>query len=436
MKFAMFTPVVSESAIGRVACLLTRALIEQDHDIYIIRTENTRDQNEHVHDFGVEIIPWNNSARVRDILNRTDMPVYQIGNYYPFHRGCLEWIHNAPGIVSLHDVFVGHLFWAWFENKRKDAQRILEAWYDQDIARRYFNLSKDDFILQTHDTAPLTEWICSMAKGIITHSSFKIDRIQRSCTGPIYISPLPYSIDNFYKSTHSIKNDTNDRDKLILLTFGHVNANKRITSVLHALGSDTILRQRIVYRVAGAVDEKSAAELSALAENLDVQMKLYGYVNDAELNTLLSQADIIICLRYPCLESASSSAIEAMLHGKPIIVTNSGFYHELPDNCVCKIQIESEITSIVEALKMLCTNVELRQSMGAHARSFAENTFTADTYALRLTEITQATANCEPIKKAAEYLIDMLGQWHAAPDLINNEHNFGPLRIFSSQDIA
>ncbi len=69
---------------------------------------------------------------------------------------------------------------------------------------------------------------------------------------------------------------------------------------------------------------------------------IHGEVNDPTLQAFLRDADVISCLRWPALEGASASTIEGMLAGKPVIVTDVGFYQTLPGSCVLKVRSEAD----------------------------------------------------------------------------------------------
>lgn len=85
------------------------------------------------------------------------------------------------------------------------------------------------------------------------------------------------------------------------------------------------------YRLIGAVEPEVMSSLSALAARLGVNLVISGEVDDNELERAFTESDVISCLRWPALEAASASAIEVlMLYGKAVIVTDTGFYADIP----------------------------------------------------------------------------------------------------------
>jgi hypothetical protein len=86
MRIVLFTPALTTSAIGRMACLVARELVHTGHDVSIIRSEDERFLGNDTHAFGLELVTWNDHATVGKLLADADAVVYQIGNHFPFHR--------------------------------------------------------------------------------------------------------------------------------------------------------------------------------------------------------------------------------------------------------------------------------------------------------------------------------------------------------------
>jgi hypothetical protein len=75
-----------------------------------------------------------------------------------------------------------------------------------------------------------------------------------------------------------------------------------------------------------------------------------------------------------------------MAHGKPVIVIDSGCYHEIPSTCVEKISITSELSQLQHALTKLVFNKHLRAQMGSAAAQYARSSHSVENYATRLLE--------------------------------------------------
>ncbi len=81
---------------------------------------------------------------------------------------------------------------------------------------------------------------------------------------------------------------------------------------------------------------------------------------------------MICCLRWPVFEGGSASAVEAMLSGRPIIVTDAGFYRDLPDDLVFKVDRRQELDSLTTQLTRLIADPSLRFRVGARGCGLGE----------------------------------------------------------------
>lgn len=429
MKIVMFAPGLKASAIGRVAGLAIRELALAGHDVTFVRSEETKLLELVPREFGVPVLAWTDSNVVEEACQGADVVIHHIGDNYSYHQGSLEWLLKYPSMVCLHDYFLGHLFCGWAQSRREEAERILAAWYGSDAASGYFGcVGKPDFIDATRAIMPMTEWLCAMATAVLTHSSWGIDRVLCSCAGPVRCVPLPYEMVD--QPDFRTGNRPSSTRFLNVLTVGHVNANKRAASVIRAIGSSEKLRDRCVYRLAGHIDAPMADELSRLARGQRVHLVISGEVDDAALVRALDEASVVSCLRWPSLEAASASAIEAMLHGKPTIVTNTGFYQELPGDYVIKIDATDELPQLRRALEHLLDDEGARIALGARAREWAAATFSAAAYAHALVETATWMSAAWPIIDAANAAVRTMASWNGL-QFIDPQEMTASLEIFN-----
>ena len=433
MRLVIFTPAIKTSAIGRSISLVIQALTKSGHSVAVVRGEDVSLLKAETHDFGVELVPWTKSEQVAELVRHADSLIYTIGDNYTYHRGCLEWLTREPGVVCLHDFFLGNLFCGWAQDHMAEALTTLRAWYGHEQATAYLGHSATEkFIEATKDVAPMTEWIGSMAYGVITHSSWGIQRVLDSCPGPVRVVPLAYDAPASALVSKSLIKRASTAAGFNVLTIGHVNPNKRAESVIRAIGSSAVLRGNTTYQLVGYVPSEVSEHLASLAESLKVKLVMFGEADSATLLQAIGEAHVICCLRWPSLEAASASAIEAMLYGKPVVVTDTGFYSELPDTCVRKIRIQNEIPDLQQALEHLCQNEGERLALGAKAAEWATANFSAENYANQLIDASLAAQRAVPMLKATQSLAGTLWRWEASPGLMTLNDMTEPLRLFDN----
>lgn len=427
MNLTLFSPVSQRSAIARASALVVRALGARGHQVTIVRTEDSRYVDSPTHAFDVELVRWDDAARVEREIRSCDAVIHQVGNSYEFHRGSLEWLPESAGVVCLHDYFLGHLFWGWAEGRRARAAAVLRTWYRPEVADRYFSFqSPAEFIEGTHQAAPMVEWVASMADAILTHSSWGLDRVLTACGGPVDVVPLPYDAPG---AAGAPLESSRAGGPFTIVTVGHINPNKCVERVIQAIAASPVLRSRCEYRLIGRIEPATHRELSALASGLDVRLVIGGEVNDRSLELAVRQADLVCCLRLPALEAASASAIESMLYGKPIVVMDVGFFRELPDDCVRKVSPGSGLAGIRRELEHLLQHGDERRAMGARAAAWASATFSPDRYADALAAICERASSCAPAMSAVRAFTEALVGWGASEQERANRHTLDPLRI-------
>jgi glycosyltransferase involved in cell wall biosynthesis len=424
MKFLIFCPVLLNSAIGRMSAIVTKELLAQGHQVIIVRSESIKYQSSTTHSFFTQIISWQNLKKDSSLVKSIDQIIYHVGDNFSFHEGCVHWLKLLPGIVCLHDYYLGHLFYSFAKTNKKVADDLLNFFYGKDSAKNFFSYPKNIFIEKTYEQYSLIEWIVSMAQGIVIHSQWPLKKVLSNSPAPIKLIPLAYNIN------HSINIKPKSTMKKQLLTVGYVNKNKRIDKVIEAIGLDSNLRNLITYNIVGLISNEEALFLKKLARKYKVSIKIFGEVAQDTLNQLLYESDLVSCLRYPSIEGASASIIEAMLYGKPVICTDTGFYSEIPDKFVVKINPSDEIKEIRRALNYLCNDLKRSVLMGKSAQKWAEKTFSAVNYAKSLVDFTGIIYKNLPILDGLESFYKPASNWPMTHDLIKDEFTIERLRIF------
>lgn len=381
MKIAWATPFNPKSAIGRFSLNVVHELANRGHEVVVIRTEigdaaklrpvSTDVPSVHYMDPGA-----------RDWINRADVLATNIGDHYEFHAGVLNLDYPIPTVGIFHDWCIVNFFYAWAldHGTHGEARRIMERLHGGDAWKSYSTVPAEDFQIAAANNFPMTGWMAEKVDCAVIHSRFYQDLVSTTCAGSVIHLPLAYPA---HPHTMGVKSGAKTHgEKFQLYTFGMVNPNKRIEQVIRVIGSDDRLRESIRYVVDGYVTEDYRAHLLALADQLSVDLVLNGPATDEALSLNLMKADAVCCLRYPALEGASASAIEAMQAGCPVLVTDTGFYAELPDRYVYKIDAANEMLSLERTLKSVLTQNPIeRRRFGAAAAAWATEEFGAPRYA-------------------------------------------------------
>ncbi len=395
MRVAWFTPLSEKSAIARFSVVAASALSRLAHvDLCHFETGAIREA-------AMSTRRFPSAVAVDDrTLDSYDVIVYNFGNFLPFHREIYLLSRRRPGICILHDFVMHHFFAAYYLDHLQNPgayASLIERTYGADAP-------PGGRVWETNEVVrfPLFEEAVRSALGVVTHSRFFKEHVEKSFAGPVTRIPLAYDV--------GLKGPAVSRaqigltpDQILIVTVGHVNPNKQIDRVIEAIGELSPLPQSLVYAVLGTSAPEYERKLRAIAKSqkLDGVVRFLGEVPDDVLRAYLSNADICINLRFPAMEGASASVIEEMLFGKPTIVTDTGFYSELPDECVIKIQPRAE-GDLTLALKHLITDSRARARIGALAQTFAESEFSAERYAKELMDFAWEVQTAKPLLGLAD----------------------------------
>jgi glycosyltransferase involved in cell wall biosynthesis len=401
MRIAWFTPFGRDSAIGRASQSIVAELARS-----------------------VEVDIWHPAAKVllgtavRTIsfppeaplaafgLQAYDLAVYNFGNHLEYHRQIFEISRRTPGIHILHDLVLHHFFARYYLDYRRAPAtyvQVMERWYGEPgkaAARASSQAGNAQPVWLSDDVAryPLFEEALQGAYGVVAHSEFLTEEIRRVFKGPVATLPLAYDpvVPARMRSRKSL--GIGD-DRLLVVTVGNVNRNKRIDKTIAALAGHPDLAARVQYVVIGDGDPEYRAELAGAvrAAHLTHTVQFAGRLSDDDLAAYLSHADICVNLRYPAFEGASASLIEQLLYGRPVIVTDTGCYRELPDDCVWKVRPEQETGDLVAGLRRLIKDEALRRRLGETGKQYARSTFRADRYAAGILELAEEVLYAKPL---------------------------------------
>lgn len=395
MKICWVSPFVLRSSIGRVSAEVARVLASRGHQVEILRCEDVDDPAEPLHPTRLPVHHWRSYDLAR-LRTEFDVVVVNIGDNYPFHAGVFAILDAAPCLGIFHDFYIYNLFSGWLYYNGLDYRR-----HDAEITATYGPAAEPHAVavrsgqmLDMGEIAahvPMTEWLAGRCEAALAHARFYAPRLEAACPGPVAVTPL------CCPDRATPPGPPGAKDQLVITTVGVMNPNKRVADVLRAIGDSDALKA-CAYRLVGPISDEERARLEAVAAEVGFETLIIdGAVDDATLDQRLDEADIMVCLRKPVLEGASGSAIEGMLSGRPTVVAKAGFYGELPDDLVFKVDGDIVVEEIRAVLERLVADETLRRETGAAARAWALETLNAERYADGIEALARKQVTSRPL---------------------------------------
>ena len=118
-----------------------------------------------------------------------------------------------------------------------------------------------------------------------------------------------------------------------------------------------------------------------------------------------------------------------MLYGKPVVVADTGFYRDLPGDCVLRIDPADEQQQIRIALERMVDDEGERRAIGVRAQTWARGTFTAENYAAGMLSACEAIRRARPILADMRWFADTLADWGAQQPEMAEPWLLGPLNL-------
>ena len=419
MRIAWCTPFGVKSAIGKVSQAATGELANfceveiwcPDHTPLLLSN--------------VKINPIMSYRECAKQIRACDYVIYNMGDHLANHMDIFEILRRVPGIVILHDYILQNFFRGYYLVKKDSMSKYLsklEELYGEAGAKwgkNYNRLNSASDIPPDSLSFPFFEPCLDNAVGVVGHSRFSTEAFRRTAFCPILHIPLPhydYSRLGPPKSNGSPARLKTEKNKIVIASFGVINPNKRLHKVLECLGRiKKQLGDKIQYLIIGPHDHNPAYmyKLESIVKHygLEHMVQFKGYVSNAELHESLSQAEICVNLRYPAGEGGSASLAEAIYFGSAVIVSNTGCYIDIPDDCVVKIDPGKEEDQLPHALIGLVENRDWREKIRANAQRYLQDNLSPRKYAERildfLPEVDLAAPSIATVRRVSEELRKM-----------------------------
>jgi len=308
---------------------------------------------------------------------RFDICLYQMGNnldHVLMHRALALY----PGITVLHEVILHHSVAARTAWRGDFAGYVREMGYSYGLegvriaqavrrGEREYPLFK----------LPLNERVLDLSLGVIVHSAYARDRVLAARPG-LRLAHVPQGT----TLPTSDKTQVNMREMrarlglpleaLIIGTFGQVTPEKRLDLALRAFARLHANRPEALYLIVGELPDWHPPLTPLIAElRLEQAVLFTGRVpNLATFAEYIAATDIAVNLRQPTVGETSASLLRIMAAGVAAIVTDEGWYAELPEGTCLKLPPEAGEEALAEALHLLANDASCRQQMGTQARAY------------------------------------------------------------------
>jgi glycosyltransferase involved in cell wall biosynthesis len=316
--------------------------------------------------------------------------IYHLGNNPSFHLSILRLLRQQPGIVVLHDTVLYFLIageglgglWKALDNQDIDVtldciDHILANCPDGNILR-YSSPEKHPFLQNILAHASSVVVHSKMAKSLVFDAGYKGAIVQV----PLIDYQQATTFDAQFIENKAVLNLLNQKSShhlFIIGLFGFSGETKRSRSIFQAMSElDDKIKSRLRLMIVG--NDLYQKDISALG--LSELVMNTGYVSDGDYDQCMALCDLVINLRFPSMGETSAVQIQAMSAKKATIVSDYGWFSELPSSAVYKIPVgNTEVTALKVAIITLIDNSEYRLSIAHEAKQYVNQYHSVDTVA-------------------------------------------------------
>jgi glycosyltransferase involved in cell wall biosynthesis len=321
----------------------------------------------------------------------TDACLYHVGNNPDAHAWIVDALRRRPGVVVLHDFVLHHLV-AGITVGRRDGHGYLDLMEREHgvVGRLLAHGVLDKRIPPLWESRPedfpLASLVLEHATGVIVHSRTVRDLVR--ATGydrPVWVIPHPAWPAPDVEPARFAGGP-------VLGCFGVVNQSKRIPELLRAFAQVRSSHPDVVLLLVGPTApgfdlDRRLQRLGLGGEGIVRE----GWVDERRLWALMAGADACVNLRHPTMGETSGVVIRALTLGKPLVVSQVGWFAELPATAALQVPVDdSEVETLAAALELLVTREDVRAEMGRAGADLAGREHDvdriADLYAAALEE--------------------------------------------------
>jgi glycosyltransferase involved in cell wall biosynthesis len=347
---------------------------------------------------------------------QADVALYHIGNDPDAHGWIVDALRRRPGVVVLHEFVLHHLLAGITIGRGDGAAYAAAMERELGVAGRLLALGVLDNLLpliwETQpERFPVSGTALDHAEGVIVHSRYVEECVLATGYGG-RVWRIPHPV---WPAEPVVGADV--RGEPLIGAFGNLNMHKRIPQLLEAV--ELLRRERPGARLllAGAAVERF--DLDRRLERLDLGGSVIReeYVPEERMWSLMAACDVLVNLRSPTMGETSGAALRGLSLGKPMLVSDVGWFSELPDDAVLKIPVdEYEVETIAVALGLAADRAsELGRAAQDHVRREHDLDRVADLYTRALETAAGGDAATDAVlwriaEAAAEVGLDDVGE--------------------------
>ena len=305
-----------------------------------------------------------------------DRVLYHFGNS-PMHQHMFGLLERHPGIVVLHDFYLGNLL----DHMHHTGQRA-DAGVQALFASHGYTGLRDRAVIGHHDAVwkyPSNRAVLEQADGVIVHSELP-KQLAADWYGPTVAAQwhtlpllrgLTSGLPRAAAQTAARKRLGLDPARFVVCAFGLLGPTKLNAELLQAWQESPLAndpQSQLVF-VGAPVPGAYCRELASALRS-QRRASITGFVSHEDYQLWLAACDVAVQLRSATRGETSAAVLDCLLHGVPTVANAHGSTAELPPDVLSLLPDRFTSTELGEALQRLRANPTLRDSLSAAGANY------------------------------------------------------------------
>lgn len=303
-----------------------------------------------------------------------DYIIYNMGNNPEYHGYIYEACLQHPGMVILHDFILYYLFVGYYQPQGTLYTKVFQEEGIEDfiklkraVKQNHVNLLEQKNLAEKF---PLNSELIKSGNKIMVHSWYAYNKLleggiaRKENIAKINMIPqideeIPLISKEYLLKKYHIPEDT-----MIISSFGYIAPTKMNHVICEAIKKvSEKIKQKICYIMVGEGDY-----VNTYIDGKSILKT--GYVDLEEFNSFIEYSDLIINLRNPSMGETSAAMLRILQRGKVCVINNGGWFSELPEECVIKVDLDDLNKELPSKLCYYIENPQYRRQLEDRVRKY------------------------------------------------------------------
>lgn len=307
-----------------------------------------------------------------------DRIIYQVGNSH-YHQHMFESLRRAPGVVALHDFYLGDVHY-----QRKGVgsagNALLPELYDSHGYKALLELKNSGEVRSVIEKYPSNFSVFRSALGVLTHSDYAAKLAEVHYGNDVCLNLVRVPLPRALNSPRVEKKEARrllglSEDGPLVCSFGFIGEIKLSMELLEAwLQSEqsAVPNAKLVFVGQNSDGPYGKSLAQRIQHNAKERASITGWVDEEIYKLYLAAADLAVQLRANSRGETSAAAMDCLAHGLPLILNRHGYAVEIPTDVAEFLPEKFSPVQLSRLIDRLLRDVDQSAGMAMKARHYME----------------------------------------------------------------